>query len=49
MAKAVIITIDNEVESMEEDDTVVLTPEDIEKIQKEMLEQEKEKEEQEED
>ena len=36
---------------MEEDDTVVLTPEDIEKIQKEMLEQEqeKEKEEQEED
>ena len=49
MAKAVIITIDNEVKSMEEDDTVVLTPEDIEKIQKEMLEQEKEKEEQEED
>jgi len=36
---------------MEEDDTVVLTPEDIEKIQKEMLEQEQEKEneEQEED
>jgi len=38
---------------MEEDDTVVLTPKDIEKIQKEMLEQEqeqeKEKKEQEED
>ncbi len=49
MAKAVIITIDNEVKSMEEDDTVVLTPEDIEKIQKEMLEQKKEEEEQEED
>jgi hypothetical protein len=49
MAKAVIKTIDDEVKSMEEDDTVVLTPEDIEKIQKEMLEQEKEKEEQEED
>ena len=43
MANAVIITIDNEVKSMEEDDTVVLTPEDIEKIQKEMLEQEKDK------
>jgi hypothetical protein len=49
MAKAVIKTIDDEVKSMEEDDTVVLTPEDVEKIQKEMLEQEKEKEEQEED
>ena len=49
MAKAVIKTIDNEVKSMEEDDTVVLTPEDLEKIQKEMLEQEKEKDEQEED
>ena len=39
-----MVTIENEVKAMEDDDTVVLTPEDIEKIQKEMLEQEKEKE-----
>jgi len=44
MVKAVMVTIENEVKAMEDDDTVVLTPEDIEKIQKEMLEQEKEKE-----
>jgi hypothetical protein len=47
--KAVKISIKNEVKPMEDDDTVVLTPEDIEKIQKEMQEQEKENEEQEED
>ena len=43
MVKAVIVTIESEVKPMEDDDTVVLTPEDIEKIQKEMLEQEKDK------
>jgi predicted membrane GTPase involved in stress response len=51
MVKAVMVTIENEVKPMEDDDTVVLTPEDIEKIQKEMLEKDNEKdnEEQEED
>lgn len=49
MKVVVLVFLRNEVTPMDEDDTVVLTQEDRDKIQKELLEQQRQDEEQEED